>query len=152
MKKSGRSGPADSLSLNPIKSARGTRQIRCSPDNCPGRGQGPGRGLEKLRGQAGLGQGGQARGLGGASGEGQASQVGPGRGGQARGAARPGGRDTRLRGSYSSDWLACLSHAPAPEPVLGLLRCACRASSEPTSLTLRHARCCYSQRPQLAPV
>ena len=31
------------------------------------------------------------------------------------------------RGSYSSDWLACLSHAPAPGPVLGLLRCDCRA-------------------------
>ena len=28
-----------------------------------------------------------------------------------------------------SDWLACLSHAPAPGPVLGLLRCDCRASS-----------------------
>ena len=32
-------------------------------------------------------------------------------------------------GSFCSDWLACPSHAPAPGPVLGLLRCDCRASS-----------------------
>ena len=36
---------------------------------------------------------------------------------------------------------------PAPEPVLGLLRCACRASS---GASLADAS--YSQRPQLAPV
>ena len=43
-------------------------------------------------------------------------------------AARPRSEVGGL-GSYSSDWLACLSHAPAPGPVLGLLRCDCRASS-----------------------
>ena len=111
----------------------------------PGRGGGQARKPRQGPSQAVLSEklgGAQAR-LGQGRGPRRGQRGGPGRG------ARPGGRPGQEGGTL---WLACLSHAPAPEPVLGLLRCACRASSEPASLTLRHARCCYSQRPQLAPV
>ena len=117
-------------------------------------GQGEGKGKGKGRagqGRAGPGRAGQGRGR---AGQGRAGQgrAGQGRAGQTRaagqgtrprpgpGQARGGGtRACKVRGlgSYSSDWLACLSHAPAPEPVLGLLRCACRASSSLTDASAR---------------
>ena len=63
----------------------------------------------------------RTRPLGGLGGPWEPGRPGPSQPGQFGGTPR-----SEVGGS---DWLACLSHAPAPEPVLGLLRCACRASS-----------------------